>query len=506
MPAFAPCPTPFNLAAHVLRHATAQPDKPALMILHPGAAPEVWSYARLEAAIRGAATGLCQLGLGPGDRVLLRLGNSAAFPLAFLGAIVAGLVPVPTAAGLTRDEASRAAALVNPALIIAEDGIALPDHPAPVLRAVDLGRFETLPPSPYDFGSPHDFGSPERLAYVVFTSGTSGRALPVAHAHRALWARAMMHAGWEGLRPSDRLLHTGALNWTFTLGTGLLDPWTVGATAMVPAPGTRAADLPALMAAHEVTILAAVPGIFRQMLRMPLPALPRLRHGLAAGEALPPALRDAWQAATGTDLHEALGTTECSTFLSGNPDRPAPAGTTGFPQPGRRLAVLNEDGTFVQTGQPGLLAIHRSDPGLMLGYLDQPQETAARFSGDWFLPGDLVEETASGALRHLGRADDLMNPGGFRVAPQEVEAALAGFPGLADCAVTEVEVKPGVRLIACAYVSAAALDETALAAHAALGLAPYKCPRLWHRLDHLPLNANNKLNRRALRALLQEMP
>jgi acyl-coenzyme A synthetase/AMP-(fatty) acid ligase len=500
MPAFAPCPTPFNLAAHVLRHATAQPDKPALMILHPEAAPELWSYARLEAAVRGTATGLCKLGLGPGDRVLLRLGNSAAFPLAYLGAIAAGLVPVPTAAGLTRDEATRAAGLINPALIIAEEGIARPDHPAPVLDAAELRGFETLPPCPYALGSP------ERLAYVVFTSGTSGRALPVAHAHRALWARAMMHAGWEGLRPFDRLMHTGALNWTFTLGTGLLDPWTIGATAMVPAPGTGVADLPALIAAHEVTILAAVPGIFRQMLRTPLPALPRLRHGLAAGEALPPSLRDAWQAATGTDLHEALGLTECSTFLSGNPDRPAPAGTTGFPQPGRRLAVLQEDGTPVQTGQPGLLAIHRSDPGLMLGYLDHPQETAARFSGDWFLPGDLVEETAAGAFRYLGRADDLMNPGGFRVAPQEVEAALAGFPGLADCAVAEVEVKPGVRLIACAYISAAPLDETALAAHAALGLAPYKRPRLWRRLDHLPLNANNKLNRRALRALLQEMP
>jgi acyl-coenzyme A synthetase/AMP-(fatty) acid ligase len=242
------------------------------------------------------------------------------------------------------------------------------------------------------------------------------------------------------------------------------------------------------------------------MLRAGLPPLSHLRHGLSAGEALAPSLSTAWQKATGTDLHEALGMTECSTFLSGSPTRPAPLGHCGYAQDGRRVAVLNEDCTFVQLNTPGLLAIHRTDPGLMLGYLNRPEETAARFKGDWFLTGDLVAQSADGAFRHLGRADDIMNPGGFRVTPQEVEAAIASFPGLTDCAVAEVEVKDGVRVIACGYVSAVPLDETALAAHAAGALAPYKCPRLWHHLDHLPRNANNKLNRRALRALLQDLP
>jgi acyl-coenzyme A synthetase/AMP-(fatty) acid ligase len=491
----APCPAPFNLAAHALRHARDLGDKPALVILQRDTS-DVWSYARIEAAVRGIGSGLLALGLRPGDRILLRLGNSAAFPLAYLGAIAAGLVPVPTAAALTGPEVTRAAGLVAPALVIADDGIARPDHPAPVLAATDLVDMQGLAPCAYDMGDP------DRLAYIVFTSGTSGRSLPVLHAHRALWARGMMHQGWEGLTPADRLLHAGAMNWTFTLGTGLLDPWVVGATALVPAAGMPVGDLPALAAQHGATILAGAPGIFRQMLKADLPPLPTLRHGLAAGEALSPALRHQWQAATGTDLHEALGMTECSTFISGSPARPAPEGASGFAQAGRRVAVLDDAGQPLPPGQPGILAVHRSDPGLMLGYLGAEAETASRFAGDWFMTGDLVEQSADGAFRHLGRADDILNPGGFRVAPQEVEAALAAVPGLTDCAVTEVEVAPGTRVLACAHVGTA--EEAALAAHAAAHLARWKQPRIWVRLDHLPRNANMKLNRRALRAALQD--
>lgn len=486
---------PFNLAAHALRHAPALAEKPALEILHPDRV-EVWSYRQIEAAVRGIGTGLLARGLVPGDRILLRLGNSAAFPLAYLGAIAAGLVPVPTAAALTGPEISRMAALVDPALVIADAGIALPDHGAPVLTADDLMAMRNLAPCPYDMGVP------DRLAYIVFTSGTSGQSLAVQHAHRALVARDMMHQGWEGLGATDRLLHGGAMNWTFTLGTGLLDPWLNGATALVPGPGTPPAALGQLAARHGATIIAGAPGVFRQMLKQGLPPLPALRHGLTAGEALSPELRRQWQGATGTDLHEALGMTECSTFISGSPARPAPEGTVGYAQSGRKVAVLDPGGRPLPPGKPGILAVHRIDPGLMLGYLGAAEDTAARFQGEWFLTGDLVEMTGAGAVRHLGRADDILNPGGFRVAPQEVEAAMASCPGVTDCAVSEVEVAPGTRVLACAYIGPA--EESALQAHATARLARYKQPRIWRRVAHLPRNANLKLNRRALRAALQE--
>ena len=162
---------------------------------------------------------------------MLRLGNGPEFPIAFLGAIAAGLVPVPTSAQLTEAEITKLAADLDPAAVVAGDGIALPDHPARVIPAEILRKAEDAAPCDYAMGDPN------RLAYMIFTSGTGGSARAVMHAHRAIWARQMMYRGWYGMGPDDRLMHAGAFNWTYTLGTGLMDPWTLGATALIPADG-----------------------------------------------------------------------------------------------------------------------------------------------------------------------------------------------------------------------------------------------------------------------------
>lgn len=483
-------PQDFNLAAHVLAAGMRVPEKIALMIVSPAGA-ERWSHGRLLAAVRGCGTGLLRLGLAPGDRILMRIGNSTAFPVLFLGAIAAGLVPVPTSAALTKGEITPIAARISPALIVAEKGIPLPDHNAPVIGAEDILRMADLPPCDWDLGDP------ERLAYIVLTSGTSGRPMAVAHAHRAILARSMMHQGWEGLLPSDRLFHAGALNWTFTLGTGLLDPWTLGATAIIPRAGVLPAQIPLLLKRHDATIVAAAPGVFRQMLKAPLPALPRLRHGLTAGETLVPSLRQAWRDATGTDLHEALGMSECSTYISGSPARPAPEGFSGYPQPGRHVAILIEE-RQASHGEIGEITIRADDPGLMLGYLDDPEATAARYRGGWFRTGDMGERADDGCIRSHGRSDDLINAGGFRVAPQEIEKALSGTDGVREVAVAAVSVKEGVEIIACAYVADRDLD-AALAKRAEASLARWKQPRAYRRVNALPRRANDKLDRRALR-------
>jgi acyl-coenzyme A synthetase/AMP-(fatty) acid ligase len=487
-----PCPTPFNMAAHALGAAARTPDKSALQIVGPTGA-ERWSFGALERAVLGTGGGLVGLGLRPGDRVLMRLANSVDFPIVYLGAIAAGLVPVPTSSQLTAFEVDKIAAEIGPALIVAAPGVALPvAAPSRVLGLDELRALRDHKPCAYHMGDP------ERLAYLIYTSGTSGRPRAVAHAHRALWARRMMHQGWYGLTPDDRLLHAGAFNWTYTLGTGLMDPWTVGATALIPAEGVMPDQLGLLLRRFDATIFAAAPGVYRQMLRAALPALPRLRHGLSAGEKLPDATRRAWNDATQTLIYEALGMSECSTFVSGSPARPAPAGSSGFPQPGRRIAVVDDLGHPVAITQPGTLAVSRRDPGLFLGYLGQPEETEARFRGEWFLTGDTVSMGEDHAVTYLGRDDDMMNAGGYRVSPQEVERAIALHPAIEDCAAVELEVKAGTSVIALFY-SGTKADPEALASHAATHLARYKQPRLFVWRDTLPRAANNKINRRALR-------
>ncbi|WP_372833872.1 class I adenylate-forming enzyme family protein [Puniceibacterium confluentis] len=493
-----PCPAPFNLAAHVLGHATELADKTALAVISPTQA-EHWSYGALEAAVRGSATALLRSGLTPGDILLMRLGNTVDFPIAYLGAICAGIVPVPTSSQLTAPEVQKIIESLAPSAILLGDGVPCPPTDLPVHTTADMATWRDNPPAAYAMGAP------DRLAYIIYTSGTSGTARAVGHAHRAIWARQMMMQGWYGLGRDDRLLHAGAFNWTYTLGTGLMDPWTMGATALIPAAGVDHSQLPQLMNDHSATIFAAAPGVYRNVLKSAPFALPHLRHGLAAGEKLSPSLRDAWTGATGTQIFEAYGMSECSTFLSAAPGHPAPDGTLGRPQVGRRIAILGPDGP-VPRGTPGVIAVHRRDPGLMLGYIGAPDETEARFRGDWFVTGDMGILHDDDQVTYLGRDDDMMNAGGYRVSPIEVESVLLTHPGITEVGVTEVEVKQDVHLIAAFYTGAAPLDPEALATWAAERLARYKQPRLYFHRDSLPKNPNGKLLRRALRSDIGGLP
>ncbi|WP_371224194.1 class I adenylate-forming enzyme family protein [Roseovarius sp. 2305UL8-3] len=489
--AYSPCPAPFNLAAHVLGQGSALGDKTALDVLGLTGA-DSWSYQRLIAAVRGTGTGLLQAGLVPGDRVMMRLGNTVEFPIAYLGAIAVGLVPIPTSSQLTGPEVQGVIETTSPAAILLGDGIACP---ATTLRVIDQSTLEAmrdLPPAAWHMGDPN------RPGYIIFTSGTSGIPRAVVHAHRAIWARQMMHTGWYGLTVDDRLLHAGAFNWTYTLGTGLMDPWSVGATALIPEPGVAPDQLPMLLARHDATIFAAAPGVYRKLLNHVPLSLPKLRHGLSAGEKLSDTIRQAWETATGTPIYEAYGMSECSTFISGSPDHPSAPGALGRPQDGRRIALVDEAGKPVPLGTEGTIAVHRSDPGLMLGYHGAEQATAGKFKGEWFLTGDQGHMDADGQITYHGRDDDMMNAGGYRVSPIEVEAVMTTHPGITQCAVTDIEVKADARLIMAFYTGPAPVPEADLQAHAKTRLARYKRPRGFFHVDALPTGANGKLIRRAL--------
>ncbi|MEX3015321.1 class I adenylate-forming enzyme family protein [Gymnodinialimonas hymeniacidonis] len=485
-------PANFNIVDHVLAHAQADPDKIALAVLGPARA-ERWSYGRLAEAVARAAGGLQSTGLPPGSHIMLRLTNSATFPVAFLGAISAGYVPLVTSAALTAPEVTKLTQVVAPDAIIADQGIALPNGDWTVYGPDIL----------HGALAPNGTSHADNLAYIVFTSGTSGRPKAVRHAHRAIWARQMMVEGWYGLTQSDRVLHAGALNWTYTLGTGLLDPWAIGATALVPADGTDPATLGLLAKRHDATILAGSPGLFRKLLARDLPPLPKLRHALSAGEALPPSMRTRWQAATGTDIHEALGMSECSTFLSGSPARPAPDGCIGYAQQGRSLAVLDDTGAPVPDGTTGHLAIHHSDPGLTSGISGLGGAVSLPLTGDWFVTGDLVTRRPDGAYTYHGRADDMLTAGGFRIAPAEIEAAFDGVSGLTECAALTIQPNAETNILALAYSGTASEDD--LARHAEPILAKHKRPRAFLRLDALPRGGNGKLNRRALAAAVKDL-
>ena len=490
-----PCPTSFNLAEHVLTAGAATPDKIALAVLQPFGA-ERWSFGRLRQAILGTGTGLLEYGLNPGDKLLMRLGNTVDFPIVFLGAIAAGIVPVPTSAQLSASDVRRMCDTLSPKAVVRGAGVPCPDELGRQIDVDTLGAWRRLPAAAFVRGDPN------RLAYIVYTSGTSGQPRAVMHAHRAVWARKMMTEGWYALTPQDRVCHAGAFNWTFTLGSGLLDPWTRGATALMLGADVTLDQIPLLLRRNEASIFAAVPGVYRRLLGQDLSGLRTLRHGISAGEKLPDSLRRAWRDQTGTEIYEAFGMSECSTFISGHPGRPARDGALGVAQDGRRIAIVGTDGP-VMTGETGVIAVHRSDPGLTLGYLGAEADTKACFQGDWFLTGDLGRMDPDGQVHYLGRSDDMMNAGGFRVSPLEVERALAEFPGLNEIGVTEVEVKPHVRVIAAFYTCDDSVSQADLDAFVARSLPRYKQPRIMQKVAAIPRNPNGKLLRKALPPLWQ---
>lgn len=498
---FAPCPEIFNMAAHTFAPARAAPDRVALEVLSgPGEVTERWTHGAMLDAVRRTAGGLRARGIGPGDRVLLRLGNSSDFPILFFAANAVGAVPVPTSAMLTAREVGGILADLQPALICLGTGLALPPTEVPVAGPEEIRALRAAEPADFAVTRADD------PAFMVYTSGTGGRPKGVVHAQRAAWARRMMWEGWYGLTAEDRVLHAGAFNWTYTLGAGLTDPWAIGATALIHAGAPDRHVWPALAAAHAATIFAAVPGVYRQMLGDDADlarGFAHLRHGLSAGEAMPRQVAAAWSAATGKPIHEALGMSEISTYISFSPRRPGVAGRAGYPQPGRRVAILPETGEIpARIGEDGLLAVSRRDPGLMLGYWQRPEETAEAFRGEWFLTGDRARMEADGAITYLGRADDVMNAGGFRVSPAEVEQALLHHAGIAEAAVVDIPVREGVSIITAFYVPKAdALPEAELAAHCARELARYKCPRAFRAVAALPRSANGKILRRRLRTM-----
>jgi acyl-coenzyme A synthetase/AMP-(fatty) acid ligase len=315
-----------------------------------------------------------------------------------------------------------------------------------------------------------------------------------------------MYAGWLGVGPGDVMLHAGAFNWTYTLGVGLTDPWANGATAVVYNGPKDPTIWGRLINACHATMFAAVPGVYRQLLErggLDGVDLGVLRHGLTAGEALTAELYAAWQDVTGRPLYEALGMSEISTFVSSGPTVPTRVGSPGKPQAGRCVAVVPakpQDGDEpVPAGTTGLLAVHRSDPGLMLGYWNRPDEDLRVRRGEWFVGGDLAHIDPDGYVIHHGRADDVMNAMGYRVSPQEVEGVLARHPSVADVGVAELPVRRGVSVVAAFVVPREGwVDGSALLAYAAEHLAGFKVPRKVVVVPELPRTPNGKVLRREL--------
>jgi benzoate-CoA ligase len=465
-----------------------------------------------------AANALREMELLPGDRLVLCLNDSIDFPACFLGAITAGVVPIPVntlwTAGdyayLLGDSAARAAVVSHARLPVFCEGARIsgwagrivvsggPGEGGLALLAELLGRASgSFEPGRTD---------PEEVAFWLYSSGSTGRPKAAMHRGQSLVATAKLFARQVlGIGSEDRIYSAAKLFFAYGLGNSLSFPLYAGATSVLAAAKPSPELVNRILREHGITVFFGVPTLFAALLAspdLPRPGEHRLRFCVSAGEALPESLGRAWLARTGVDIVDGIGSTEMlHIFLSNLPGEVA-YGTTGRPTPGYQAAIFDENRRPVERGEMGDLWVR--GPSCCVGYWNQPAKTRETFVDGWTRTGDKYRQTPEGLFVHCGRSDDMMKVGGLWVSPVEVESALARHPAVAEAAVVGcadgqglVKPKAFVVLQAGSQGGAELADE--LQAFVKRHLAPYKYPRSIEFVAELPRTATGKLERYRLR-------
>ncbi|WP_394173768.1 acyl-CoA synthetase [Thalassotalea litorea] len=468
---------------------------------------------------------LKSLGINEGDRVLIRLPNATSYPVSFFGCLKHGAIAVPTSTLLSAHEVaylakdSGAKVLVTDksmwpelshtlgtqdsletVLLVGQGQIPKAENPANI-NVIDLTT--ALLTSPVDDSIVAT--RPDDPAYLVYTSGTTGFPKGVLHGHRSLIGRIPASRYWFNFQSGDRILHSGKFNWTYVLGSALMDPLFHGHTVIVHEGKNDANTWPQLIAKHQCTIFIGVPTIYRQIIQKTKYSgsdVPSLRHCMSAGEHLSDEMLMAWRERFAMDVYEAIGMSEFSYYISQHTGAVIRPGAAGFIQPGHKVELLDGDLHPVKPGQEGMIAISTDDPGLFLQYWQLPEETAQSRHGGYFLTGDYARQDDDGYIWFIGRKDDIINTFGYRVSPHEIERVIKTHPQVADCvALGETIAKDKTIVTICVIPTTnACLNETALLDFGNQHLAKYKAPKQVHIYQDFPRTKNGKVLRKQLLA------
>ncbi len=512
-------PEQFNFAQHLLGLNAARANK-AAFIDDAGTV----TYGELAERIKRLAAGLRSLGLKREERVLLLMQDGNDWPVSFLGAMYAGVVPVAVNTLLTADdyaymlEHSRAqAVLVSGALLPAlTSALIKSDHevqkvivsrPVAPLHPAEV-EFEAFVAAQTPMAKPAGTG-PDDPGFWLYSSGSTGRPKGTVHSHaNPYWTAELYGKAILGLSDKDVCFSAAKLFFAYGLGNALTFPMSVGATTLLmgerPTPDATFKRWTGGVGGTKPTVFYGAPTGFAGMLASP--NLPKknevaLRLVSSAGEALPAELGERFKAHFGVDIVDGIGSTEMlHIFISNRPDR-VRYGSTGWPVPGYRIELRGDDGGAVPDGEPGDLYIHGPSAAMM--YWGNRQKTRDTFQGGWTKSGDKYIRNADGSYTYGGRSDDMLKVSGIYVSPFEVEATLVQHPAVLEAAVIGVPDAEGLTKTKAFVVlkPGAEASDAELKAFVKDKLAPYKYPRQIAFVADLPKTATGKIQRFKLREL-----
>ncbi len=509
----------FNFAQHLLACNLSRADK-AAFIDDVG----TLTYGVLDERVRRVAAGLRAMGIKREERVLLLMQDSNDWPVSFLGAIYAGIVPVAVNTLLTADdyaymlEHSRAqVALVSGALLPAlTAAMTKSDHeiqkvivsrPAAPLHPAEV-EFEAFVQGHSVLAKPAATG-PDDPCFWLYSSGSTGRPKGTVHSHaNPYWTCELYGKATLGLQESDVCFSAAKLFFAYGLGNALTFPMSVGATTILmaerPTPDATFKRWLGGIGGQKPTVFYGAPTGFAGMLaspNLPVKTDVAMRLVSSAGEALPAEIGERFQRHFGVDIVDGIGSTEMlHIFLSNLPGK-VRYGTTGWPVPGYEVELRNEDGSPTPDGEPGDLFIHGPSAAMM--YWGNRTKTRETFQGGWTKSGDKYVRNADGTYTYSGRSDDMLKVSGIYVSPFEVEATLVQHPAVLEAAVVGVPDVEGLTKTK-AYVvlkPGAQVTDAELKAFVKDKLAPYKYPRQIEFVADLPKTATGKIQRFKLRAL-----
>jgi len=469
---------------------------------------EVWSYADLLRTVSQIARVLTgELGIVPGNRVLLRGPNNPWLAACWLAVLRAGAVAVTTMPLLRAGELTTVAEIAQVSLALCdwrfEDDLRSADlGGAPIVTyggpaAGDLTRRAAAAPAEFTAVPT----AADDVALLAFTSGTTGRPKATMHFHRDVLAIADTFSQ-HVVKPAPDDLFTGTppLAFTFGLGGLLVFPLRAGAATLLIEKASPE-ELADEIAKHQVTVCSTAPTGYRAMIAAGKAGqLGSLRRPISAGEHLPESTWRAFREATGVSLIDGIGSTEMlHVFVSAADDGIRP-GATGRAVPGYQATILDEAGAPVPPGVSGRLAV-RGPTGCR--YLNDPRQ-ASYVQGGWNITGDTFRQDEDGYFYYQARSDDMIVSAGYNIAGPEVEEALLAHPAVAECAVVGVPDEARGQLVKAFVVLASGQPGGAgltgqLQAFVKEKIAPYKYPRAIEFVGALPRTATGKVQRYVLR-------